>query len=202
MPSRDLLLLLPRQAGREDPGQLGAWFDRMNAKARTAERAAGPSLRIRPLPCRLGACIIAPRRDVAQFGRALRSGRRGRGFESRHPDHPFLATPSPLTRPTLQGQRGQWNRGRSLGQWPRQEGQVTAIPRERVTAERGRWAQAEGQLTGHRSLTGSGDSSHQIDQGHHAPDFAPRYAALCDFWRENHVPVTQIRIIVELLGIR
>ena len=25
-------------------------------------------------------------RDVAQFGRALRSGRRGRGFESRHPD--------------------------------------------------------------------------------------------------------------------
>ena len=26
-------------------------------------------------------------RDVAQFGRALRSGRRGRGFESRHLDH-------------------------------------------------------------------------------------------------------------------
>ena len=25
-------------------------------------------------------------RDVAQFGSALRSGRRGRGFESRHPD--------------------------------------------------------------------------------------------------------------------
>ena len=25
-------------------------------------------------------------RDVAQFGRALRSGRRGRVFESRHPD--------------------------------------------------------------------------------------------------------------------
>lgn len=26
-------------------------------------------------------------RDVAQFGRAPRSGRGGRGFESRHPDH-------------------------------------------------------------------------------------------------------------------
>ena len=26
-------------------------------------------------------------RDVAQFGRAYRSGRWGRGFESRHPDH-------------------------------------------------------------------------------------------------------------------
>ena len=33
-------------------------------------------------------CMIAARRDVAQLGRALRSGRRGRGFESRHPDHP------------------------------------------------------------------------------------------------------------------
>ena len=31
---------------------------------------------------------IAPRRDVAQLGRALGSGPRGRGFESRHPDHP------------------------------------------------------------------------------------------------------------------
>jgi hypothetical protein len=26
-------------------------------------------------------------RDVAQLGRAPRSGRGGRGFESRHPDH-------------------------------------------------------------------------------------------------------------------
>ncbi len=30
--------------------------------------------------------MISARRDVAQLGRALRSGRRGRGFESRHPD--------------------------------------------------------------------------------------------------------------------
>lgn len=30
------------------------------------------------------------RRDVAQLGRALRSGRRSRAFKSRHPDH-FLA---------------------------------------------------------------------------------------------------------------
>ena len=29
---------------------------------------------------------LAEYRDVAQFGRALRSGRRGRGFESRHLD--------------------------------------------------------------------------------------------------------------------
>lgn len=28
-------------------------------------------------------------RDVAQLGRALRWGRRGRGFESRHPDVPM-----------------------------------------------------------------------------------------------------------------
>ena len=27
-------------------------------------------------------------RDVAQLGRALRSGRKGRWFESSHPDHP------------------------------------------------------------------------------------------------------------------
>ena len=44
------------------------------------------------LPSRCGACIIAPRRDVAQLGRALRSGRRGRGFESRHPDHSSTLT--------------------------------------------------------------------------------------------------------------
>ena len=31
--------------------------------------------------------LIAIYRGVAQFGRALRSGRRGRGFESRHLDH-------------------------------------------------------------------------------------------------------------------
>ena len=30
---------------------------------------------------------FAPYRGVAQFGRALRSGRRGRGFKSRHLDH-------------------------------------------------------------------------------------------------------------------
>ena len=30
------------------------------------------------------------RRGVAQPGRALRSGRRGRRFESSHPDHDFL----------------------------------------------------------------------------------------------------------------
>ena len=29
-------------------------------------------------------------RDVAQLGRALRSGRRSRAFKSRHPDHFFL----------------------------------------------------------------------------------------------------------------
>ena len=28
-------------------------------------------------------------RDVAQFGSALRSGRRGRRFESCHPDHSY-----------------------------------------------------------------------------------------------------------------
>ena len=33
-------------------------------------------------------------RDVAQSGRALRSGRRGRAFESRHPDH-FLSGDGP-----------------------------------------------------------------------------------------------------------
>ena len=33
-------------------------------------------------------CYYIPcRRDVAQFGRALRSGRKGRRFESCHPDH-------------------------------------------------------------------------------------------------------------------
>ena len=31
--------------------------------------------------------ITCSRRSVAQFGRALRSGRRGRGFESRHFDY-------------------------------------------------------------------------------------------------------------------
>ena len=36
---------------------------------------------------RVGRASIAPRRDVAQLGRALGSGPRGRGFESRHPDH-------------------------------------------------------------------------------------------------------------------
>ena len=32
----------------------------------------------------------APCRDVAQLGRALRSGRRSRAFKSRHPDHHFI----------------------------------------------------------------------------------------------------------------
>ena len=37
---------------------------------------------------RYGALLAnATRRAVAQLGRALRSGRRGRGFESRQPDH-------------------------------------------------------------------------------------------------------------------
>jgi hypothetical protein len=36
-----------------------------------------------------------PRRDVAQPGRALRSGRRSRAFESRHPDHFFYTLKSP-----------------------------------------------------------------------------------------------------------
>ena len=31
-------------------------------------------------------CNVVPLRGVAQLGRALRSGRRGRVFESRHPD--------------------------------------------------------------------------------------------------------------------
>lgn len=34
-------------------------------------------------------CFIRQSRDVAQLGRAPRSGRGGRGFESRHPDHFF-----------------------------------------------------------------------------------------------------------------
>jgi hypothetical protein len=33
--------------------------------------------------------IVTVRRDVAQSGRALRSGRRSRAFKSRHPDHFF-----------------------------------------------------------------------------------------------------------------
>lgn len=32
---------------------------------------------------------LSVQRDVAQLGSALRSGRRGRGFESRHPDVKF-----------------------------------------------------------------------------------------------------------------
>jgi hypothetical protein len=32
-------------------------------------------------------------RDVAQLGRALRSGRRSRAFKSRHPDHFFILPP-------------------------------------------------------------------------------------------------------------
>jgi hypothetical protein len=32
-------------------------------------------------------------RDVAQLGRALRSGRRSRAFKSRHPDHFFIPSP-------------------------------------------------------------------------------------------------------------
>jgi hypothetical protein len=32
-------------------------------------------------------------RDVAQLGRALRSGRRSRAFKSRHPDHFFIHNP-------------------------------------------------------------------------------------------------------------
>ena len=34
-----------------------------------------------------GIMIESIKRGVAQFGRALRSGRRGRVFKSRHPDH-------------------------------------------------------------------------------------------------------------------
>ena len=37
---------------------------------------------------------ISLRRDVAQLGRALRSGRRGRWFESSHPDHLEKSPPS------------------------------------------------------------------------------------------------------------
>ena len=33
--------------------------------------------------------VFCSPRGVAQFGRALRSGRRGRVFESRHPDYDF-----------------------------------------------------------------------------------------------------------------
>ena len=36
-------------------------------------------------------------RGVAQLGSALRSGRRGRGFESRHPDWLVEMTEPPLT---------------------------------------------------------------------------------------------------------
>jgi hypothetical protein len=37
-------------------------------------------------------------RGVAQLGSVLRSGRRGRGFKSRHPDSASSTTPSCLTR--------------------------------------------------------------------------------------------------------
>jgi hypothetical protein len=40
------------------------------------------------------------KRGVAQLGSALRSGRRGRGFESRHPDH-GLAIQKPSIWPML-----------------------------------------------------------------------------------------------------
>ena len=40
--------------------------------------------------------ISLRRRDVAQPGRALRSGRRSRAFESRHPDHFFAQTKAPV----------------------------------------------------------------------------------------------------------
>ncbi|MDT5054632.1 MAG: hypothetical protein QOF66_2998, partial [Mycobacterium sp.] len=43
-------------------------------------------------------------RGVAQLGSALRSGRRGRGFESRHPDSRVRETAPPLT--CIEGQGG------------------------------------------------------------------------------------------------
>ena len=48
---------------------------------------AGGFAQVFGVGARQGRASIAPRRDVAQLGRALGSGRRGRGFESRHPDH-------------------------------------------------------------------------------------------------------------------
>jgi hypothetical protein len=51
--------------------------------------------------CRVGAIRCRGfTRGVAQLGSVLRSGRRGRGFESRHPDPKCLVTGASTTSPT------------------------------------------------------------------------------------------------------
>ena len=59
-------------------------------------------------------------RGVAQFGRALRSGRRGRGFKSRHLDHLFLSITyrgvAQFGRALRSGRRGRGFKSRHLDQ--------------------------------------------------------------------------------------
>ena len=78
-------------------------------------------------------------RAVAQLGRALRSGRRGRGFESRQPDFPKLAIAPPPEalngRPerALSGMIGTPSR-RSRSETPFRNALVCAIPLRRGRA--------------------------------------------------------------------
>ena len=106
---------------------------------------AGPLLLPLPLPLPLphlppGAAASSthdpvrwPHRDVAQLGSALRSGRRGRRFESCHPDFSFAPPPSNRAGLASGGAAGTaglgsqgdpaWNSGRAAGLIPtRREG--------------------------------------------------------------------------------
>ena len=101
MPQGDVLLQLPRepceagpaqvaplarQRDSEEPGRGGRAPS--SSRRATAELDGALPATTTSLRCVTGRASIAPRRDVAQLGRALGSGPRGRGFESRHPDHP------------------------------------------------------------------------------------------------------------------
>src|SRR5262245_4233281 len=74
------LLILTAQTAGLDDSQTVSEPKRANWVFLAFRLTAPPS----PLLC---APFLGRFRAVAQLGRALRSGRRGRGFESRQPDH-------------------------------------------------------------------------------------------------------------------
>ena len=78
---------------RDDGVDRAAYYAQMKTRIGEAVAAASPGATISNAAClisvweyRRGNAILERHRGVAQLGSALRSGRRGRGFKSRHPD--------------------------------------------------------------------------------------------------------------------